>query len=591
MIKFLDSKQGNIKSVRKKLGSYYTPQDLANRIAWESLNAWLSKQLPSDREKNHLLTRLRNIRILDPAVGDGAFLISAAEWLERVRKDSGDERSSEEKRREIVENALYGVDIAIDAVKSCRRRLIEWSVGQKEDSKFDHHLDNKILQGNSLIGSTKSSNGHLKYTSGFDWFENYPEVMARSNPGFDVILGNPPYGNILSDDERKYIEREYPFIVGKTRSGTWNSAAHFIVRSKMLLRREGELAFLIPNSILRVNQFSKIRDYLLEELRLWKIIDEGSPFDDVTLEMVSIFCEAVQPKEDDNIKIESMRPSHKQVNTIHRSLLKTCKVFTIYHDDLYSKILQRAKRNFMIASRGRDIPKSHVKKTPASGHLIPYITSGRSVRRYRIDEKYQVYVDDWFMNDKRLKESFETEFLVATKNLRYPRCIIKPRGIIHGGGIVEIRPRSNDVNVKALGLILNSSLIRYICTRYLTNYSQLTTCLNTGILEDLPIIESKHPEVYELLFDALSAIHLDRSNNEACRIFLERLTNALIYDLYFGSDDLFQERVATLAATFPKNECPSSLCKTLRTKSIIDSISAIQRMPDVQIIERELNVI
>ncbi|TFG34829.1 hypothetical protein EU527_01255 [Candidatus Thorarchaeota archaeon] len=596
---FVNAETKNInyqKQSRKKLGSYYTPQNLANLIAWESLNAWFTKQWRgqkqpdsfSESEKKHLLKQIKHIRILDPSVGDGAFLISAADWLDRVQINLGDRRPLKKRKRQIVETSLYGVDISSEATESCRKRLIEWSVGNEEDFVLGQHLADKISQGNSLIGPTRNNGSNRQYKSSFNWSEKYPDVMGRPNPGFDIVLGNPPYGNILSYEERECIESEYPFMVGKNRNGTWNSAAHFMVRSKMLLRKGGELALLIPNSILRVNQFSKTRNFLLDELRLWKIVDEGSPFDDVMLEMVTIFCEAMEPKDYDSINIESRRPNYEQDNTVPRSLLKTCKVFPIYHDDLYSQLLQKGKRNFMTASRGRDIPKSHVKRKSTSNHSIPYITSGRSVRRYHIDEKYQVYTDSWFMNDQRLKKSFETELLVATKNFKYPRCIVKPKGVVHGGGIVEIKPHSDEVNKRALGLILNSHLIQYVCTRYLTNYSQLTTCLNTGILEDLPIIEPKYPDAYEILFDTLSTLHSDLKQNEDCRQFLECLSNALVYDLYFGSNDFFQERIATLVEIFSKDAHPRSLCRALRTESIISSIKSIRKIPDFQIIEKEL---
>lgn len=581
---------------RRELGSYYTPHHLANSIARESLNAWITKIRENDskgpikfntlsnNEKKFFSRNIRDARILDPSVGDGAFLLAAADWLDKMQVDLGDNRCSEIRRKQIVESSLYGVDISNEAVECCRKKLADWCLNAIEPNQ---ELCDKIKQGNSLVGSVSSKDRGLRIRYSFNWFEEYPEVMKRTNAGFDIILGNPPYGNILSNEERKYIESEYPFLVGKNRNGTWNSAAHFIVRAKMLLRKRGELALLIPNSILRVNQFKKTRDFLLDELRLWKITDEGSPFDDVTLEMVSVFCEATEPKAGGSISIESRRPMHKVFNEVTRGLLKTCKVFPIYYDELYSKILNRGIRNSMTASRGRDIPRSHIAKESISHYTIPYITSGRSVQRYRIEPKYQVFTDTWFLDDSQLRRSYENEILVATKNLKYPRCIIKPKGIVHGGGIVEIKPNSADENMRALGLILNSHLVRYICTRYLTNYSQLTTCLNTGILEDLPIAVPKYDKAYEILFNAMSLLHLDMSKNRVCREVLEQLSDALVYDLYLGSDDIFQKSVSALIEKLP-NKRPMHLCGIMENEEIIDAIKSIQKLPDVCKIEYEL---
>ena len=586
--------------IRKQLGSYYTPQYLAKSIAKETLDAWIWKQgefttrtsqnfkALSDSDRQSLLTKVKDIRILDPSVGDGAFLVAAADWLYEIRTNLGDINNPTNTRLQIVRNSLYGVDIVDKAIKSCVSHLQEWPHKSQEGIKDVREAISKhIRKGNSLIGSVSSNHPIESRTDSFNWYFEFTEVMKRDNPGFDIILGNPPYGNILKDEERKYIESQYPFMVGQNRTGTWNSAAHFIVRSKMLLREGGELGFLIPNSILRVNQFSKTRKFLLDAMHLWKIVDEGSPFEDVTLEMVSIFCEAIKPPIEGHIQVESRRPEHKQANKVSRDFLRSCKVFPIYHDKLYSKVLERGKRNFMTASRGRDIPKSHVVKKSVAKFSVPYITSGRSVRRYRIEDRYQSYTDSWFLKDIRLKESFETEMLVATKNFKYPRCLVKPKGVIHGGGIVEIRPSSDDVNIKALGLILNSDLIRYLCTRYLTNYSQLTTCLNTGILEDLPILEPKHPKSYEMLFNTLSMLYANPNENKECILFFEKLANSLIFELYFGSNHSLHNDVDS-SLDLKQNLNPIGLCEQLSTQKISSKIESIQQIPEVQIITDEL---
>ena len=591
----------NSRQEKKRLGSFYTPIELARLITTESMDKWFEKKrrslindthgtdLSSTRIRNRLLAIVNNIRILDPSVGEGVFLIAAAEWIEKKQRSLSDGRPIESRRRKIVEESLYGVDISSAAIKSCAKKLKEWFMsGRSDENIIFEFKEVNIKQGNSLVGSLNDKNQARKNQLLFNWHREFPEVMSRRNPGFDIILGNPPYGNILDDSEREYIETQYPFIVGRNRNGTWNSAAHFIVRSKMLLRDGGELALLIPNSILRVKQFAKTRDFLLENLHLWKIIDEGNPFEDVTLEMISVFCENNDSMSDSVIDIESRRTGHEEINRVSRELLKTCRVFPIYHDNLFSFVLERGTRNFMTATRGRDIPKEHIVNELTPGHETPYITSGRSVRRYHIDQKYVAFTDHWFLQDDKLRESYDSELLVATKNLRYPRCIIKPRGMIHGGGIVEIRPRSEHVNKKTLGLILNSSLIQYICTRYLTNYSQLTTCLNTGILEDLPIIEPKNQDMYELLFDELSYSYENKIYKNNRREYLEKLSNALVYELYFGTDDMLNREVSAVVNSLHVNNSLSAFYEQIQSKRIKKAMTGIHHISEVKRIEREL---
>ncbi|MFW9956681.1 MAG: hypothetical protein ACFFCT_01305, partial [Candidatus Odinarchaeota archaeon] len=348
-----------------------------------------------------------------------------------------------------------------------------------------------------------------------------------------------------------------------------------------------------PNSILRVHQFSKIRNYLLDEMHLWKIIDEGSPFDGVTLEMVSIFCEATKNNRFSTIEVESRRPEHEQSNRVEWDVLKSSRVFSIYHDSVYQKILNRGKRNLLIASRGRDIPREHVREVKSNIFKTPYITSGRSVRRYQINVQHQFYTDDWFTHDERMRESFDNELLVATKNYRYPRCVIKPRGMIHGGGIVKITPLFENANIRALGLILNSRLIRYICERYLTNYSQLTTCLNTGIMNDLPVVMPINSNVFAVLFDMISQLYSETTNQQfnESRQFLEHLGNAMVYEIYFNDDQLLQDLVmSTLSKEHENKFYPIAISNHLQNEDVIIAIQDIMNESTVRKIESHLGV-
>ncbi len=577
MVEMLNKKTGYSRFQKKKIGAFYTPPHLASLIADESLNAWLDNH--PDTEENHQLKLVQNLKILDPSAGAGAFLLSAADWLDKTRQKLGERKNITKRREAIVRNSLFGVDLIGDAVDKCRSEILQWvSPIEEEQQEILDSVHDNIKQGNSLTS--------------FDWTSDFSSITTRTNPGFDIILGNPPYGNLLSNDERKFIQSKYPFNVGGSRTGTWNSAAHFIVRASMLLRQDGELGFLIPNSILRVKQFSKTRQFLLENLKLWKIVDEGSPFDGVTLEMVTLFCRGQKPGTDGVIKVESRRPGFEQNNSVPLKLLRASNIFPIYHDAIFEAILKKGQKNILIATRGRDIPKEHVKRTITKPYSTPYITSGRSVRRYHIDKKYQTYTDDWFLRNKGLKESFDNELLVATKNYRYPRCVIKPPGTIHGGGIVQIRPSSNTVNLRTLGLILNSKLIQYVCTRYLTNYSQLTTCLNTGILEELPIILPKYPDTYALLFDVLSMLHHENqtSERERCINTIETISEALVYDLYFGNNDKLQREVILLLGTDETYENDLTiLCEKMKSKSIVLEASKVMNWPQVQQIENHLN--
>jgi len=364
--------------------------------------------------------------------------------------------------------------------------------------------------------------------------------------------------------------------------GSWNTAPIFIVRSRDLLHRSGQLALLVPNSILRVGQFRRIREFINEKLGIWKIIDEGNPFDGVTLEMISIFCSAKPPIKKSTISVTSKRAGVEGTNTIPRSVMDH-RILSIYHDSLFSSIRERGKCNLITASRGRDIPSKYTSNEPSKEFQIPYATRGRSVRRYKIDDEYLKYTNDWFMQDDAMLESYSSSFIVATKNYPYPRCVQKQKGIVHGGGIVRIIPLIENLNMQAVGLILNSRLVRYISTKYLTNYAQLTTCLNTGIIEEIPLILPEDMKPLSKLFETLQELHSEGYKNEAIQAW-EEYVDAMIYSIYLEEASSFSEPLLDISETLVNKRLDKAL-QVISEEEVQSAIDGTMSVPIVKNIE------
>ncbi|MHA2142386.1 MAG: Eco57I restriction-modification methylase domain-containing protein [Candidatus Thorarchaeota archaeon] len=612
--------------VRRRTGTYYTPWNLAYDIAGQTLRASLNSligmpldsQIPyttmDETKQKRMLEHVEEISVLDPAVGEGVFLAAAAVWLENTRKALGDDRTTEELRLEVLRRNLFGVDIRPEAVSMCSDALVAWTEVKNKKQLKNEIQANNIKHGNSLIGWTQMLDGfneadleamntslieelsndeettrmkELHGISPFHWPIEFNQFMAEPRSGFDIVLGNPPYGNILSPLERSIIRRTRGTDVSSTRKGTWNIAALFIARSHELLRLGGQLGFLIPNSVLRTKQFFLVRRFLLEKLPVWKIVDEASPFDGVTLEMVSIFSCAADSVDRNSVKVESRRTGIKWQSEVPRQILESSSIFPIYYDKIMDKILSRSTKGWATARRGRDMSKSHVNKTRNEQFKIPYATSGRSVKRFRLDSQYLIYADDSFLDDSGLRHSHENNLLVATKNYPYPRCVVKPKGVIHGGGIVEITPLRDDIQLEALGLILNSTLVRYICIKYLTNYSQLTTCLNTGIMEELPLMMPEDQTIFTQLFMTLQELHRDASGNNLSEDIdiLEEIANALIYEMYLLDSNALLEATSRAILGLSKNVTSRDLIGALSVADIANEVRDIMNHEMVRQIE------
>ena len=156
---------------RHQSGTYYTPTVLVGQLVSEVLikaadcispraGAWvastLAKQVPPslDSETQGLLqNKLSKLRILDPAVGSGAFLLGALRALVLLRTRLVRPSDRTALRREIIKQNLYGVDQKVGAVRLCELRLwlslIADAEGLEQAAPLPN-LDHRIRQGDSL---------------------------------------------------------------------------------------------------------------------------------------------------------------------------------------------------------------------------------------------------------------------------------------------------------------------------------------------------------------------------------------------------------------------------------------------------------
>lgn len=145
----LQSLSGN---ERKTSGSYYTPTALIEVVLDEALNPKLEEALKAADPERALLS----LKVVDPAVGSGHFLIAAAHRIARAlaRLRSGEDEPSPEAQRsalrDVIRHCLYGVDVNEMSAELCRVALwMEMAEPGKPLGFLDHH----IKVGNSLLGA------------------------------------------------------------------------------------------------------------------------------------------------------------------------------------------------------------------------------------------------------------------------------------------------------------------------------------------------------------------------------------------------------------------------------------------------------
>ncbi len=252
------------------------------------------------------------LKILDPACGSGSFLIGAYQYLLDWHRDryveedpekhargrnprlyrapGGDWRLTTTERKRILLNNVYGVDIDPQAVEVTKLSLVlkvlEGETGQGLSNQFRlfHEralpdLGANIKCGNSLIGPDFYQNrqkslldeDEILRINAFDWKAEFPEIFKGPNPGFDAVIGNPPYVRQEGvSASKQYFARTYGVYHGLA-----DLYVYFYERALELLKNDAAIGFITSSKFIHSGYGGELRKFIGSHARLEELIDFG----------------------------------------------------------------------------------------------------------------------------------------------------------------------------------------------------------------------------------------------------------------------------------------------------------------------------
>ncbi len=335
------------KEKRKKDGIFYTPKYITKYIVENSIKNWLDdkrKELGEDKlpeltekdfeikysskksneriysknYKKHIefwtkyREAVKNIKIVDPACGSGAFLITAFEYLlnynnylnDKIFDLTGTKDLFSDTTKEILQNNIFGVDLNKESVEITKLSL--W-LKTADKNKTLASLENNIKCGNSLIDDAEIA-GELA----FDWEKEFLQVFK--NGGFDVVVGNPPY--VLcqpSNTEEKILKFYNNFEVANYKIDLYHL---FFEKGIKILNPKGYLGFITPNTYLTNKYTVNLRKLILEKTSINTIIKYNEiVFTEAGVDVVTILLSNFKIK---NNKINILSSKNKTLTVIDK---------------------------------------------------------------------------------------------------------------------------------------------------------------------------------------------------------------------------------------------------------------------------------
>ncbi len=561
---------------RKKEGVYYTNFNLSKFIVEKTLLLYINDksklQLKDLNEiidldysiKKEIQNLLKELTICDPTCGSGNFLSNSTIILHNTLNNTLQKNEESKFKFQILKN-IYGFDINNHSIIFSKLKLINWFYnGDNFNNYYEIKpiINSNILKKNSLINS------------------NLSELNLKREK-FDIIIGNPPYGNILNQYEKKLLKRE----------GIYFKDIYCAYLLKALDMCDGFIGFLIPKSFLMRQSYINFRKEFLSKADLLNIYDLGSNiFRTATNEVQILIYKKISKSSKKTFQnfsndLNIYNFPNEKINSYENQIFDDLRVCFNYECPLNNK----AKKFYIYTykehcptcfSKTTNLNRIRIKCTKEILQLInsiekkgdlnylnvrdyPKLIRGEEAEGlkevkfvlrkenkgdcYFIDAKYDFH--PYYFNTSKLfnlelidpkklkgnaKEYYKGPKLLIKHNNIYPEALFTEEKTCFTSSIYSLLYKKKE-ELKYLCALLNSLLIHFYCIFGINNQRDTTINLNQYMIRHLPIININNYEKRDLVNLVELITHELRIANGKMHLLIKediKKLNNCIFNLY-----------------------------------------------------------
>ncbi|WP_315563011.1 Eco57I restriction-modification methylase domain-containing protein [Segatella oris] len=478
--------------------------------------------------------------------------------------------------------------------------LFELSKAEKQKVKVLKKQLNTILKKQTDIENSKI------YENAFEWRFEFPALLddIGTFTGFDVIIGNPPYGAKLTTFEKQMFKDKYADVHMRTPE----TFCYFTSLAFNLCKQErAVVSYIVPNNILFQNENEKTRRLLAEEHTLVRAINLGDntfenadvptcifvantektvnyniaysdyrqfnvknikwdeKIEDISIEKQKSVPAMVIGMSNSDINIlDSIRSHGVTIDAIAEEMASGIstggdKIFRITKDVAIEREFEiTALRKILV---GSEIEKYNLVDT---NNLIIYSTKQADIPQYPNIYKYLQPFEEqlskkretqkgvlpwWCLHWPRYVNLFTEPKIIMRQTSDCIRCVYDEEGYFVLNSILVFKKNTEFFTYKYIATVLNSCVTDYMYKKLTQEEGRTFAEVKPANVRKLyiPKAENKEQELLETLYDYMAFLknvdsaQVDKAiGNEFVGEFFQQIIDGCVYELFFGEH--MQER-------------------------------------------------
>ena len=371
-------------------------------------------------------------------------------------------------------------------------------------------------------------------------------MFGRSlKDGFDIVIGNPPYGAALSAENIEYFRKTYKI-------NTTETAILFIERGLNLLKNRAYHIYIIPKSFSFASNYEATRALLLSDIKC--LVDCGKAFENVKIETCIIGTEkGTLSNEYQSLRYEGDY-SFSILGNINKSLvskfgfmpngLKSAEIALGNRIRDTSRLLGEISSNSRGEMLQKELKDSGAYKVIGGKEIDRYGirgTKGYLDRKSLISEKAKIHVSSV------LAQNIVAHITKPHDHIKIIACLPAATDILVVDTINQISLTNSSFQREFIWCLFSSTLINWYCYLFILAKAIRTIHFDNSFTARIPV-PNLSPEAQQPYIQIAKDIYkLKASDSNSNVAHLEDQLNALFYKCY----GLTPEEIAIVEGTAP----------------------------------------